>query len=131
LRDFHAGGDINVNGDVNITDNSQQYKPLNQCTNEELYEERQHRKYVLKKERQSKLNRLGLVWVVLGVLLASVGLYLFFIGQRDYCFLSLGIGGVLGLFATSKVIETPTVFEERQIATLNEIKNVLRERGAE
>ena len=82
MRDFSAGRDINVEGDVFIHDESIEVgKLLVNCSNEELIEERTHRKSVLSGERKRKFNRLVFAWVVLGLLLTAVSVYLYFIGQ--------------------------------------------------
>src|SRR5262245_59533322 len=56
MRDFTAGRDIKVGRDVYIQEEtSQPYKLLSQCTSEELYPEREHRKILLRKEHKRKL----------------------------------------------------------------------------
>ncbi len=131
MRDFFTGRDMHVKGDINITDNSQQYKPLNQCTIEELVNERQYRTSLLKKEQRLKLNRLGLVLVVFGIILAGVALFYYLKGRKDISSLILGLGGILVGLASYKAFENPTEFEGRQISALNEIKYLLREHGIE
>jgi hypothetical protein len=69
MRDFRAGGDINVGGDVHIFDNSAQSKLLVQCSNEELFEERSHRANLLKQETKAKWKRLSMLWSFLAVAL--------------------------------------------------------------
>ena len=51
MRDFTAGRDINVDGDVLIIDQSQEPKLLAQCSNQELLDEETHRKSLLSRER--------------------------------------------------------------------------------
>ena len=54
---FENSGHISAGRDFIITDNSQSFKLLNQCTNEELLEEREFRKDRLKIERKKKGKR--------------------------------------------------------------------------
>jgi hypothetical protein len=54
MRDFNVGNNLLVGGDLNINDNSNQSKLLIDCSNDELFGERAHRKSLLKDERKSK-----------------------------------------------------------------------------
>jgi len=131
VRDFKAGRDINVEGDVHIIDNSTQPKLLVVCTNDELLAERVHRKTLLSQESKAKWKRLATAWVFLAAILGVASLWFYFKGDTNFSSLVLGLGGLAGGFATVKVLEKPNEFEARQIAALNEIKMILRERGAE
>lgn len=131
MRDFKAGRDINVEGDVHINDNSTQPKLLVICTNEELLEERNHRKVLLSQERKAKWKRLALAWLVVAIGLGVVSIWLYFNGKKDLSSLLLGLGGIVLGIASIKVLEKPNIFEQRQLAALNEIRLILRERGAE
>jgi hypothetical protein len=55
--------------------------------------------------------------------------YFYLIGQSNLSSLIMGGAGIFMAFATMKVTETPTDFEQRQMASLNEIRTLLRERG--
>lgn len=131
MRDFKAGGDINVGGDVYIHDESVQHKLLIHCTNEELRAERTHRIQVLSGERKHKWKRVGVAWLIVGGGLALTAIWLYLTGKEGLSSLVLGLGGVMLAFATIKVIDEPTEFERRQLAALTEISYLLRERGAE
>ena len=55
MRDFKAGRDINIDGNVVIHDSSSnQPKPLSMCSIEELNEEYNHPAKLLKEERASR-----------------------------------------------------------------------------
>lgn len=57
MRDFNNGGDINVNGDFNVTDNSHnEHKLLMHCSSEELIEERPFRQENIRIEQSKKLS---------------------------------------------------------------------------
>lgn len=130
MRDFKAGRDINVNGDVVIHDESTQVgKLLINCTNDELIEERSHRKSVLWGERKRKLSRLVMVWVVLGLMLTGVAIYLYYVGRSEFSSLVLGGGSIAIGLGSIKLFVEPNEFELRQQAALKEIAYILRERG--
>jgi hypothetical protein len=130
MRDFKAGGDINVNGNVVIHDESTQVgKFLINCTNDELIEERSHRTSVLWGERKRKLSRLVMVWVFLGLMLTGVAVYLYSIGRSEFSSLVLGGGSIAIGLGSIKLFVEPNEFELRQHAALKEIAYILRERG--
>jgi hypothetical protein len=131
MRDFRAGGNINVVGDVNIIDNSEQLKLLVQCTNDELFEERKHRTNLLKNEKKRKYKKSGIFFisVIIISILVSIGIYL--AGNSDLASFVLGGGGLVASAASIKISTNPSEFEMRQAAALNEIRMILRERGGE
>lgn len=131
MRDFKAGRDINVGGDVHIHDESTQPKLFVLCTNEELFDERVHRKSVLAGERKRKFKRLASAWLFSGVVLSGGALWFYANGQANFSSLLLGLGGLAVAFASVKIFEQPTEFEQRQLAALKEIHHILRERGVE
>lgn len=131
MRDFKAGRDINVEGDVHINDNSIQPKLLTVCTSEELFSERLHRQTLLSQERKAKWKRLAMSWIFIAVMLGVTSLWFYFKGDTNFSSLVLGLGGLAGCFASVKVLEKPNKFEARQIDALDEIKTILRERGVE
>jgi hypothetical protein len=57
MRDFNVGNNLNIHGDLQINDNSHQSKFFIDCSNNELFEERTHRKKLLIDERKSKWKR--------------------------------------------------------------------------
>lgn len=133
MRDFRANGDINVHGDVVITDNSQQtYKPLTQCSNEELRAERSHRFQLLEEEKNRK-SRFALSFILIAVIAGIVLAAWYFIsGKVELAMFGVGIAGVVMPVAASfKIAEQQTQFEARQIQALNEIQMLLRERREE
>jgi hypothetical protein len=131
MRDFKAGRDINVGGDVHIHDGSTQPKLLVLCSNEELLDERAHRKVVLSGERKRKIKRIAFAWLVSGVVLTAGAVWFYANGQSNFSSLLLGFGSLAVAFASIKVFEQPSDFEQRQLAALKEIHHILRERGAE
>ncbi|MBN7819787.1 hypothetical protein J0A65_07915 [Bowmanella sp. Y57] len=128
MRDFNSG---DIHGDVTIIDNSEnnEYKLLIHCNNEELLHEESHRKELLKNERSRKN---GVMWKFLAfsafLLLVAAG-WFYIQGTMNAVTFLIGAAGVMSSMATLQQAERQTPFEKRQIATLNEIHALLRERG--
>ena len=131
MRDFNVGNNLDVKGDLHINDNSNQSKLLIDCSNDELLDERNHRKDLLSSERKSKWKRMAIVWLGAGCILGIIAIWFYFQDKPNLSSLVLGIGGLLVAFASVKIFEHPTEFEARQVHALNEIRLILRERGAE
>ena len=131
MRDFNVGNDLHVKGDLHINDNSNQSKLLIDCSNNELFEERTHRKSLLSGERKSKWKRMAIAWLGIGCVLGIAAIWFYYQGNPNLSSLVLGLGGFGTAFASIKVLEQPTEFEARQIDALNEIRLILRERGIE
>lgn len=128
MRDFNSG---DIHGDVTINDNSEnnEYKLLIHCNNEELLHEEKHRQKLLRNERSRKN---GVTWKFLAfaaLLLLVAAVWFYFDGQMNAVTLITGIASVFTGMATLKQAENQTPFEQRQIVALNEIHNLLRERG--
>ncbi|WP_434155794.1 hypothetical protein [Pseudomonas sp. JZ134] len=129
MRDFNSG---DIHGDVTINDNSSntEYKLLIHCTNEELLLEERHRSELLRRERSRKN---GFTWkfIAFSALLLLIAAGWFYIqGAMNTVTLLIGAAGVITGMATLQQADKQTPFEQRQIATLNEIHTLLRERGA-
>ncbi|WP_214650860.1 hypothetical protein, partial [Vibrio anguillarum] len=59
MRDFNNDGEINVQGDFNVIDNSHnEHKLLIHCSSEELLSERPFRRENIKIEQKRKVKRL-------------------------------------------------------------------------
>jgi uncharacterized membrane protein YdbT with pleckstrin-like domain len=126
LRDFNAQ---NIGGNVIINDNSNQFKPLNQCTNEELTHEEQHRARLLDKERSHKNSVFQ--WSIVVAVLFLVVAYLWYQFNGEYrvgTTMLTAIGVIVG-FSAFSASGRKSDFEKRQIAALHEIHMILRERG--
>lgn len=128
MRDFNSG---NIQGDVIINDNSNTtiYIPLHQCNNEELVAESHHRKQLLLKERSRKREEfIKLLSISAFLMIIAAGFY-WYKGSIDMASLFIGIASIIIGIRSIKSIEIPTEFEKRQLRALNEINNLLRERG--
>ena len=128
MRDITAGHDVIVQGDV-IDNSSSQPKLLSVCTNEELVDELAHRNQLLQSERRSKWNGLAFMWLFIVLMFGAVALVLLVQGWDGLSDFVLAFGGLLGILASLKFMDQPTEFEARQLAALQEIKMLLRERG--
>ena len=129
MRDFKAGCDINVGGDLHVGDQSQEFKPLAQCTNNDLFREREHREALVARERAGRNKKWLILMAVAGVLLFTAGTWYWFHGKNDLFSLLSGAAGVVLALATLRFGDEPTRFERRQLKALDEIRMLLRERG--
>jgi hypothetical protein len=76
-------------------------------------------------------NDITIVWHSIGCVLGIAAIWFYYQGNPNLSSLVLGLGGFGTAFASIKVLEQPTEFEARQMAVLNEIRHILRERGIE
>jgi hypothetical protein len=134
MREFKAGRDITVGRDLNIIDKSNQpYKPLAQCTNEELYPARQHRKKKLSEEIRSKGKCVAFMWLGAEILVCGTALWFYTHGIQgvpEIPFLILSIGSLfVGGGAVFKFFEYQSPLEQSLRADLQEIKIILGKRG--
>jgi hypothetical protein len=129
MRDFKVGRDINVGGDLHVVDQSQEFKPLAQCTNDELVQEREHRKALVARERADRNKRWLISMAVAGLLLFIASTWYWFHGKNDLFSLLSGAAGVVLALGTLRFGDEPTRFEGRQLEALDEIQMLLRERG--
>lgn len=132
MNNFNNGRDINVNGNFVINDNSSNYiyKPINQCTKEELIEEYNHRQNLLREEiRNKKINSFKKAISLFIIMIVFLGFHFFYFGQKDLAQLVIAIGSFIApviLYFSS--IEVQTEFEKRQILIINEINHLYKER---
>lgn len=129
MRDFNSG---DINGDVTINDSSNnvEYKLLIHCNNEELMQEEIHRSNLLRNERSRK-NKVTWKFLAGAAVLILISASWFQItGAMNMVTFLTGAAGVMTGLATLQQADRQTPFEQRQIAILNEIHTLLRERGA-
>lgn len=128
MRGFSSG---DIHGDVTIQDNSNtnEYKLLIHCNNEEFLAEEKHRHVILKKERSRKNS---VTWKFLGfsgLMLFIAAVWFLIQDQMNLVSFLTGAAGILVGLASLQQADKTTPFEQRQIAALNEINALLRERG--
>ena len=130
MSDISVGGNISAGGDVVLGDNNKNGSKLwVDSSSDELREDFYYRKKLLSSERVSKWKRIAIAGLVVGAIAAVAAVYFYLVGQANLSSLIMGGAGIFMAFATMKVTETPTDFEQRQMASLNEIRTLLRERG--
>jgi hypothetical protein len=129
LRDFKAGRDINVSGDLVVTDQSQESKPLARCSNQELFEEEKHRKDLLASERSDRSKKSLTFMAIAALMFFGAALWYWVHGKIDVFSLLGGGASIILALATIRFGDEPTPFEVRQLAALEEIHMLLRERN--
>lgn len=130
MNDLNNGRDINVNGNFIINDNSKNInKSFEECTNEELREEYQHRTNLLEnevKEKKSKYKKISIYFSICIIILFSWQFHN--TNYQVFSFL-IAIGGlVIPTIIYFSNTEKQTEFEVRQIHKINEIIHLLKER---
>ena len=128
MRDVNAGP-ISAGRDINIYDESNQGKSLADLSMGDLFEERQYRKALLSKERGRKIKFVALGWVIASIVTGGFALKYYFAGNDQLAYLIFVGSQFLLAFASLKVFEQPTPFEERQMLALQEISSLHREKG--
>jgi len=133
MKDVTAGRDITIDGDVSITNTANsEFKPLNECSSDELFDERRHRNGLLKDERRKKNRKIFTFIKIAFFVILILVIWYYFSNKIDLImFLVALLGVVLPVSTAIKLSEVQTMFELRQIAALNEIAMLLRERGVE
>ena len=129
MRDSNVGGSIHAGRDVHIGDGNS-YKLLTQCSNEELREEELHRNSLLKKERKRKTDIMVPIFCIAAVLVVVAAVWYFIRGQMNTVSALTGFAGLVVAYVNLQKGEEKSEFEQRQLAALNEINLILRERGA-
>lgn len=130
MSNINFDGNISAAGDIIIGDNNKNNSKLwINCSSEELREDFHYRKKLLNHERVGKWKIIAIAWIVVGLAAVMAAVYFYFTNQPNLSSLIMGISGIFMAFATIKIMERPTDFEQRQILALNEIKILLKERG--
>ncbi|MDD2699838.1 MAG: hypothetical protein PHH36_01240 [Sideroxydans sp.] len=128
MRNFQSG---DIHGDVTINDNSNntEYKLLIHCSNEELMQEESHRFNLLRDERSRKNKVIWKFVAATAILILIAATWFQITGAMNMVTFLMGAAGVMMGLAALQQADKQTPFEQRQIATLNEIHTLLRERG--
>lgn len=128
MRDFHVD---NINGNITFNNKSEntKYKLLIHCNNEELLQEETHRRKLLRDERSQKNKTIWKFLFISAILLTIAAIWFYFQNQMNTVTLLLGIAGILIGIVALQQVDKQTPFEQRQIAVLNEIHTLLRERS--
>jgi len=132
MRDFTNSGDMNIGGDLNISDQSQnEHKLLVNCTTEELLNERPFRIENLNIERRKKFKRILPVvgFSVLFFIIAAV--WGSITGKPDFVTFVFGLGSLALGFISFNVTLEPNKFQIQERRAVEEINMILKSRRAE
>ena len=132
MRDFNNRGEINVNGDFNVTDNYQnEHKLLINCSSEELIQERPFRQENIKIEQSRKIKRLKPFYGLSVVLFVSAALWAAYNGQTDLVSIAMGAASLFIGFQSLKATIEPNAFQIEEQNAVNEINKLLKQRRVE
>ncbi|WP_300002478.1 hypothetical protein [uncultured Cedecea sp.] len=132
MRDFNNGRDINVNGDFNINDSSEnEFKLYIHCSNEILLADRPFRAENIKIEQRRKVRRLIPTYVFVIILAFASAIWAMYNGKTDL--IAILMGGVSALLGYKSIIMTiePNDFQKEEQAAVNEISKILKQRRVE
>ena len=132
MRDFKNDGEINIQGDFNVTDKShQEYKLYVHCSNEELLADRPYRAENIKIEQNRKIKRLK-PFYGLTILLAFVAaIWALYQGKADLITILMGgVSAFIGFHSLRATVE-PNSFQIEEQKAVNEITKILKQRRVE
>jgi len=132
LRDFNNDGQINVQGDFNVTENSQdEHRLLIHCSSEVLSQERPFRQENIRLEQARKVKRLKPFYALSVVLFCVAAGWATFNGKTDLASYILGGASLfLGLQLLKATIE-PNAFQVQEQDAVSKINNLLKKRRVE
>jgi hypothetical protein len=130
MRDFKAGHDIHIEGNVLITDQSNQPQSLVQYTNERLYEEREQRMQGRSRERKRKIKICSVLGGCGEAILGGVALWFYLQGNVNLSSLILGFGSLAAVVFSLQYVYGRNEVEQRHVDAIRDIDVILRERGA-
>jgi len=132
LRDFNNDGEINVEGDFNVTDNSYtEHKLYVNCSNEELFSDRPFRAENIKIEQAKKVKRLKPLYALTIILIFATAVWAMYLGKTDLISILMGAASVFIGFQSFKATVEPNAFQIEEQDAVNEISKILKQRRAE
>ena len=132
MRDFNNGGDINVQGDFHVTDNSHnEHKLLMHCSSEELLQERPFRQENIKIEQSKKVKRLKPFYSLCLLLFVAAALWAAYNGKTDLVSIAMGVASLFLGYASLKATLEPNAFQIEEQNAVNEINKLLKQRRVE
>ncbi|OOR99329.1 hypothetical protein B0187_06120 [Haemophilus paracuniculus] len=131
FRDANHSG----TGDIIIQENNNTNigKLYIQCTDEELFEEREFRQNQLKKEsqRRKKEKEPCVIFSIIILLLAAIYGYYKDPNFSNFVNWIYTFPGAIFSLLSIRAYLTPNQYEQKHLKALNEIRDILRERGVE
>ena len=132
MRDFNNDGQINVQGDFNIADNSyNQHMLLIHCSTEDLLQERPFRQENIKLEQARKIKRLKPLYALSVILFVVAAGWATANGQSDLASFIMGAASLLFGYHSLKATLEPNAFQIEEQNAVNEINTLLKQRRAE
>ncbi|MCD5364650.1 hypothetical protein [Chromobacterium aquaticum] len=132
MRDFNNAGEINVQGNFNVTDNSHNaHKLLIQCSIDELLRERPFRQENIQLEQARKVKRLRPFYALTLILAISTATWATLNGKTDLATIIMS-GATLFLgYQSLKATLEPNAFQIEERNAVNEINKILKQRRFE
>lgn len=132
MRDFNNEGEINVQGDFNVTDNShQEHKLYIHCSNEELLADRPFRAENIKIEQKKKIRRLKPFYGLTVLLAFAAAIWAMYQGKTDLITILMGGASAFLGFQSLKATVEPNAFQIEEQNAVNEIIKILKQRRVE
>ena len=132
MRDFSNGGDINISGNFNVTDNSHnEHKLLMHCSSEKLLQERPFRQENIKIEQSKKVKRMKPLYALSLLLFVSAALWAAYHGKTDLVSIAMGAASLFMAFQSLKATLEPNAFQVEEQNAVNEINKLLKQRRVE
>ena len=132
MRDFNNDGQINVQGDFNVTDNSQdEHKLLIHCSSEVLLQELPFRKENIRLEQGRKVKRLKPFYALSVALFCAAAGWATFNGKAYLAAFILGGASLFLGYQSLKATIEPNAFQVEEQDAVNEINKLLKQRRVE
>lgn len=132
MRNFNNDGEINVQGDFNVTDSShQEHKLYIHCSNEELLADRPFRAENIKIEQKKKIQKLKPFYGLSVFLAFAAAVWAMYHGKTDLIAILIGGASAFIAFQSFKATVEPNSFQIEEQNAVNEITKILKQRRIE
>ncbi|EKF9303050.1 hypothetical protein K6U20_00905 [Vibrio fluvialis] len=132
MRDFNNDGEINVQGDFNVIDNSHnEHKLLIHCSSEELLSERPFRRENIKIEQKRKVKRLRPFYLLTVILIFATAFWAMYQGKTDLITILMGLASAFIGFNSLRATVEPNSFQREEQQAIAEINKILKQRRVE
>jgi hypothetical protein len=132
MRDMNNNGQINIQGNLNISSNDmEEYKPLIYCSNEVLLRERPFRVENIKLEQKRKRKRFLPFCILFICSIITMCYFKFVANNNDMAlFINAIISLIMGFISLILPI-LPNSFQKEEQMVINEIDKILLQRRVE
>ncbi|MBF4237265.1 hypothetical protein, partial [Vibrio anguillarum] len=128
MRDFNNDGEINVQGDFNVIDNSHnEHKLLIHCSSEELLSERPFRRENIKIEQKRKVKRLRPFYLLTVILIFATAFWAMYQGKTDLITILMGLASAFIGFNSLRATVEPNSFQREEQQAIAEINKILKQ----